>query len=283
MNERASYLLIAATLGLAACAPAGDAGDGVDTAPAPTGWQELVRLEADRAGSYCVRRTATQELFVGAIDASVPPWASQVLLSVGEPSGPDRTEACGPDAAEGQLLYASSSSAETFFLPDTVALHVPAGAQLLLRVEASAEAASPDALALELHGLAVGRNDVTAVADALRVAGEGVRACTLERDQFLFAVAPELPPAHRMTLTALGSFSGPTTLFDSTAEVATGAPTLLGQPVPMLAGERLELACASDVVGPSSGGTTAAQPCRAAVYRFAAGAVDGGNDAACDD
>ncbi|MCC6522528.1 MAG: hypothetical protein IT373_07690, partial [Polyangiaceae bacterium] len=146
MNERASYLFIAATLGLAACAPTG--GVGVDTAPATAGWQELARLEPDGAGTHCVRRTVKDERFLGGLDASQPTWASHVRLSVGEPGHPDGVEPCGADAAEGRLLYASLGPAEPFFLPDTVALHVPAGSQLLLRVEAESAATSPDAIAL---------------------------------------------------------------------------------------------------------------------------------------
>ena len=267
MMKRASYLILTTTLGLAACGGIDARPDGAGE-PSPS-WQEVARAELGEAGSICMRRTLTEDLYLGAVDAHLPGSVDYAVLRVGEPTGPDGTGPCNDAEQDARVLHAASAAGDAFYLPETVALYAPAGSQLVWQVEASEAAGSvADDDTVVLRGLRIASDEVTAVADALPLGTAGTGTWTLAEDQFLFAVTAKLPPAHRMTLTADSSFSGPVTLFDSSDELASGAPALLAQPVPMRAGERIGLACS--LVVPTQTGASANDPCLAVVYRFPA-------------
>ncbi|MBW2454453.1 MAG: hypothetical protein JRI68_08075, partial [Deltaproteobacteria bacterium] len=191
----------------------------------------------------------------------------------GAPDAPDGVTECEPLEGHDQLLYAAGPMSEPFFLPDSVAMQVPAGSQLLLNVQIvnPEPTAQPGSVNVYVHP--VDPRSVTDLAEAVLMGhdeGTDPTICTMGHDSFPFAVALQAAPASHVTMVAKSSFAGEMTLFDAPA--ADQQVHLLDGPVGMRAGEPIELSCTAANLpnGRVGGEPSDSGPCLATVYRYPA-------------
>ena len=264
MSKRAGLVAVAVAMALAGCAT----GEGVaESEVLEDGWQSLVAgewtVDPGARTEICVRRTLEEDLHVGAIETTVDSVDAvlELRLTVSEPSNADGVGVCNDKDGEGSLIYAGGPTSLPFELPDTVAAYLPAGSQVVLALQLANPLDTSLAGAVDVQVHALPEREVTGVADALVVEAGELR---LDRDSFLFGVSlggsPEQVVAH-------SSFSGDISLMQASEGASAVEPHLLDWPVPMRAGEAVEVVCGDDTVERATASTPAAD-CKAVIYRF---------------
>ncbi len=267
------------TLTVAAC---GGQDDGSELAGHELGaWQQAAAVDwAAEPGEQlrlCSTKTVGSDLYVGAFRITAPLGTKHVQLSYTDSSGPDGAIAC--DQATGQQLIASGSITDSWELPKHVALHVPAGKQLLLEltVENLSSTALQGTSSVEIALRPA--SEVIELAEALELqptadSAPSLGSITLPEDGFLFAIQPHMGPSgHRLQVTARSSFSGNVTLLDAAYPSKEQTTRLLQQHVPMRAGEPIELRCdfepaAANTPKSTSPGSVAQPSCYALLYHY---------------
>ncbi len=217
-------------------------------------WQPLIAgelvAEAHGQTSYCVHKTLTRNIYVSSF-AAVAAWQDHELsLSIGPPSGLDATTSCSKLGSQATTIYTSRAGAAPLRLPANVAMKLDAGQQLRLFVRAvnTSEQTAVSRATVRIETL--GAQQVKSLAEAIVVGPaqltipSGVVAatgrCALSHDSFLFGVAPHVRPfGESLFAVAYSSFSGEVVLHEGEGRGAHS----LSQPVPMRAGEVVEVSC----------------------------------------
>lgn len=105
-----------------------------DAAP----WQPLVQadwiVEPDSEAYVCALQTVPSELLVRAFHADAPWGTHHTLVTITEPTGPDRVFPCGPGTLSDAMIFASGPGTDDLAFPEGVAIRVPAGKQILLNL-----------------------------------------------------------------------------------------------------------------------------------------------------
>ncbi len=251
MNTSHIALLVALIAPLAGCAQALEPPEGwqqLDTEPAD-GWQQLVggevTIEAQSAASYCVFETLRQDVFVSSF-AAVAAWKDHYLsLSVGPALEPFSG---GPS----ELVFESRADLAPLQMPANVAVKLEAGQQLRLFVRAVNASAQSSHSHAAVRVTTLEAADASSLAEAVVVGppqltiptgvSETTGHCKLLQDSFLFGVTPHVQPAgESLFAVAHSSFSGDVILYDDRGD--DHSAHTLAQPVPMRAGEEVEVSC----------------------------------------
>lgn len=119
----------------------GGGGGGVD-ADLPAGFESLVTVDwtlPPPSGPtpdeyFCGKLTVHEDMLLSGFSSISPLGTHHLVLSVGEPDGPDGQFDCSFIQNQGTLLFASGVGTDDFNFPDGVALPVQAGQQLFLNV-----------------------------------------------------------------------------------------------------------------------------------------------------
>ncbi len=213
-------------------------------------WQQAAALEwVAEPGEQlrsCQATTVEHDLYVGAFRITAPTGTTRVQLSYADPSGPDGAVAC--DAAEPQQPIVVSAIADSWELPEHVALHIPAGKQLLLEISATNHSTTT---LQGTSGVEIALRPATEVQELAQAVvlrpsepTPGFGSTALASDGFLFAVQPHMGPSgQHLQITAHSSFSGDVSLYDEAYGSAESTTRLLEQHVPLRAGEPIALRC----------------------------------------
>jgi hypothetical protein len=126
---------VAPLLALTAVPGCGDGG----RQPAPVGeWFTLIHGEWELAPGMeayrCVRQTVHEDMYVHAFRDVSPPGTHHVVLSMGSAVAPDGEFDCGGATNHQRGLFGSGVGGEEMWLPEGVAVRIPAGHQLLLNM-----------------------------------------------------------------------------------------------------------------------------------------------------
>ena len=257
--KNATYLVLAAAVTLVGCG--GD--DLIQTEAPQTGWHSLMTAEwASTPGvsNYCARVSIDDDTYIKSIRPRTAEAVEHVTVSVGESTGPVGVVACDAQEANDTLLHATVADSHSFMLPESVALHAPAGSQLLVNVRMRLDYQVTEYGFVDLRVLTAAEDEVTTTAEAFMLGSADSDDCAMPHDSFLIGVSPQMPASAQMHLVAQSSFADDdVTLFDSA--VHQRRPQLLDQPVPMRAGELVDVSY-SDMASE--------EDCSIAVYRFPA-------------
>ena len=129
---------------VAACGGGGMTADDVvgddvvgDDAP-PTGFQPFVAgdwtLQPNEEGYYCVRATATEEMYIKAFRPIAPLGTHHTALAIDTQGGPDGGFPCTAGDTGFKLLFGSGLGTTPYSLPDGVAFKLEAGTQVMLNL-----------------------------------------------------------------------------------------------------------------------------------------------------
>src|SRR5678815_3853997 len=121
--------------------PDGGGGGGVD-ADLPDGFGRLVTVDWNLPPPsgptpdeyFCAKLTVDEDMLLSGFSSISPGGTHHLVLSVGEPDGPDGQFGCSFIQNQGTLLFASGVGTDDFNFPEGVALPVRAGQQLFLNV-----------------------------------------------------------------------------------------------------------------------------------------------------
>jgi hypothetical protein len=107
--------------------------------PAPVGeWFTLIDREWELAPGHevyrCIRLTLREDMYVRGFRDVSPPGTHHTVLSMGQSSAPDGEFDCGAGTNLQGGLFASGVGGEELWLPEGVAVRIPAGYQLLLNL-----------------------------------------------------------------------------------------------------------------------------------------------------
>jgi hypothetical protein len=122
--------------------PDGGGGGGGPDADLPDGFETLVTVDwtlPPPSGPtpdeyFCAKLTVDEDMLLSGFSSISPGGTHHLVLSVGEPDGPDGQFDCSFIQNQGTLLFASGVGTDDFNFPDGVALPVHRGEQLFLNV-----------------------------------------------------------------------------------------------------------------------------------------------------
>jgi hypothetical protein len=138
--------ICAAVFGIAAVAacgggmgpPGDDTGDDTGDDDVPVGFQPFVSgdwtMPVNEEGYYCVRATATEEMYIRAFRPIAPIGTHHTALAIDAQGGPDGGFPCTAGDTGFQLLFGSGLGTEPYALPEGVAFKLEAGTQVLLNL-----------------------------------------------------------------------------------------------------------------------------------------------------
>ena len=199
MSSRRPLVAIALALSLAACAAdegggsdggGDDEGEGDDGGGLLEGYELLTETSWDlKPGDdlyYCVRKTIEEDMYIGAFSAMAPEGVHHILISAGNPIGPDGVVQCGSgDHNFTQMIFESSSGSDPFVLPEGLAAKVPAGSQINMN----------------LHVLNPTDADISGTAGVQILPHEPVGPESLATIVHMGPIVLELPPHETTTVT----------------------------------------------------------------------------------
>jgi hypothetical protein len=249
-------------------------------------WQPLVEgswnLEPGSENYFCVRKTIDRELYVRSFRAIAPLGTHHTVLTVGAPSGPDGTSECSTVLNHDSMLYGSGVGAEPFSFSKGVAVKIPKGSQLLLNLHVFNAFDQPlgGLSAIEIEEAEV--ENVQNIAEAVLMGPttlhippgpvEQSGRCTLAEDASLVAVGPHMHQlGDHLTAVAHSSLLGDITIHDEDYDFDSQQVYPLATPVPMRAGDWVEVRCHYTNKTPKTvgwGESSLDEMCFAGVYRY---------------
>jgi hypothetical protein len=113
-------------------------GDDVGDDDVPPGFQPLVagdwNLAPNTEGYYCVRATATEDMWIHAFRPIAPVGTHHTALAIDTQGGPDGGFECSAADTGFKLLFGSGLGTTPYALPDGVAFKLQAGDQVMLNL-----------------------------------------------------------------------------------------------------------------------------------------------------
>jgi hypothetical protein len=113
-------------------------GDDTGDDDVPTGFQPFVAgdwtLAPSEEGYYCVRATATEEMYIKAFRPIAPNGTHHTALAIDTQGGPDGGFVCSAADTGFKLLFGSGLGTTPYSLPDGVAFKLEAGTQVMLNL-----------------------------------------------------------------------------------------------------------------------------------------------------
>ena len=113
----------------------GGAPDGGST---PGDWALLISgdwtLPAGDEGYVCVRKTVPETIYITSFRPIIPNGTHHTVLTVGSPSGPDGTFACGVGTNAASMIFGSGVGTNQLDMPEGVGVKIEAGQQLNLNL-----------------------------------------------------------------------------------------------------------------------------------------------------
>jgi hypothetical protein len=281
-SMRRSWILGAACSLLVACT-AGEGND--DLVMGPDGFETLIDVDwKTEPGQeyYCVRKTLTEDIYVGAFEALAPLGTHHTVVTIGEPSGPDGYRLCSSfEHNFEQFAFESSSNVDRFDLPEGFATYLPAGKQLAFNVHILN--ATDDMLSGTTAARILRRDpgEVAQTATAVYMGstsldvpvGESTQsgACQVGRDVEIFGVLPHMHShGTHMKVVAKSSIVGDVVVHDEDFIFDSTKRYYPFEPVPMAQGDTVEVYCSynNTTEAPLTWGPDSytAEMCFAAVY-----------------
>jgi sugar lactone lactonase YvrE len=267
-------------------APAGNAGgDGLK-------WQPLLAgdwtLEPGTEDYYCVRKTVTEDTWVGAFRAIDPVGTHHSVLGIAEPGinlGEDGVEICTGGDVGAQMLMGAGVGTDPVEFPDGVALKIAAGKQMILNLHLYNSSSKPIAGTSGVEIATVDPADVAQEAQ-LMLAGTvtlnippgrstQVGTCTLPTDVNVFSVLPHMHKrgAHLVGRAIPVDGSEPTTLTDGDYSFEDQVFVPVTPTVALEHGSKIEVACTYENTGSTAigfGQSSDAEMCFLGTYLYPA-------------
>lgn len=311
-----AFLVVSTTLTLA-CGDGGGDDDstagpdgstpGADADPnapdaAPGDWTELLsgqwQLPAGDEDYYCVRKTIEQDMYISDFRAVAPEGTHHTVLTMGEPDGADGVTPCSAQTNHDAMIYGSGVGTNPFAFPEGVAIHIPAGTQLLLNLHLFNVSDG------ELVGISgtevktIPQSEVVHVAESVLAGktlnlsvpdgGESTHTgyCTMDADVTVLSVSPHMHQLGTHARIVAEVDSGDMTLHDDAYDFYEQKVYPLSPALEMKQGDRLRVDCTyvnntGEDVG--FGDSSEQEMCFAGIYRYPA--LGGGGIAGfvCDD
>jgi hypothetical protein len=284
-----------------AVAPGADADPNAPDA-APGEWTELVsgdwQMNPGNEGYVCVRKTIDQDMYISDFRAVAPEGTHHTVLTMGSPDGPDGVSGCGAGTNHEAMIYGSGVGTNPFSFPEGVAIHIPAGTQLLLNLHLFnvSDAALQGVSGTEVKTLAA--DEVVHVAEAVLAGktfnlnvpdgGESTQIgyCTMDADVTVLSVSPHMHQLGTHAKIVAELDSGEMTLHDAAYDFYEQKVYPLAPSLPMAQGDRLRVECTyvnntgADV---SFGDSSTEEMCFSGIYRYPALGGSGIAAFVCDD
>jgi hypothetical protein len=296
-----SLFLAAALLTPAACGDDDDGGTpsidaaagGADaaTSDAGTGLTTLITgdwtIPAGAEIYHCVRLTVPSDLLITEFHPIIPPGTHHTVLSVDDPGTPDGEYACNfTDIGTKRGVYGTGVGANTFVLPDRVAMKVHAGEQLVLNLHLynPTDAVISGTSGVEVKLVTPADVDFEADSDLFGAIGNLVvppgantvtANCTASANVTVFALAPHM---HKLGVHMKGTITPgagpPITLLDDDYSFLEQIVTVLPQTIELHAGDALSVECSYENPGATTiyfGDSSDDEMCFLGLYRYPAG------------
>jgi hypothetical protein len=254
--------------------------------PIPQGFVPLLAgdwsLPPGEEGYYCVRATASEDMYVRAFRPIAPIGTHHTALAFDLNGGPDGGFPCEAKDAGFRLIFGSGLGTETYELPDGVAMKLPAGEQIILNLHlyntsdaeltgrsgVEIERIAPEDVVHEAEVIYALNFDVSATPGVSVSKGE----CTIDGNSTIFGTFPHM---HRLGTHLKGTAmrgEGPMVFHDLAYNFETQLNYRVG-PLDMLRGEKVQYECTFD--NPTGqtvtfGDSTDKEMCVLGMYRYPA-------------
>jgi hypothetical protein len=269
--------------------PDGAVNPGADADPGTPGeWTELISGDWDiPVGEeyVCVRKTIEQDIYISDFRAIAPLGTHHTVLTMGSPDGADGVAPCEASTNHEAMIYGSGVGTNPFSFPEGVAIHIPAGTQLLLNLHLFNVS---DGQIGGLSGTEVKTlpaNEVEHVAESILAGkvlnlsvpdgGESTQIghCTMDADVTVLSVSPHMHQLGTHARIVAEVDSGDLTLHDDAYDFYEQKVYPLSPALEMKQGDRLRVECTyvnntGDDVG--FGDSSNEEMCFAGIYRYPA-------------
>lgn len=272
-----------------------DAGSQPSEPDAGTGyedWELLVdgewSMPPGEEGYVCVRTTLEEDTWVSAFHAISPPGTHHTLLSAdpNEANEPDGIFPCNAGTNGPSMLFGSGLGTNDVYLPEGVAIRLPAGSAVLLNLHlfntgtepisgtsgTLIQTMSPEDMEYEAEQILAGKvAGLTVPPGVTRQTGE----CTMSRDVTIFAAAPHMHQlGSYLKATAIPEDGEPTVLIDAPYSFDEQVFYPVDPFVKLSAGDRIQVECEYTNDRAETvyfGDSTLAEMCFAGIYRYPKG------------
>jgi hypothetical protein len=258
----------------------------------PTGYTTLVAgdwsMPAGQEGYYCVRATASEDLYIKSFRPLAPFGTHHTALAIDLQGGPDGGFPCGAADTGFKLLFGSGVGTTPYTLPDGVAFRLAAGEQVILNLHLynTGDGMLTGRSGIEIERVAAA--DVQHEAEVIYALGFDLQVppgdsvarqgCSVDGDSTVFGVFPHMHTlgTHMRASAMRGGVGEPHVFFDSpfSFEEQLNYPVT---PFDVADGERIEYECSFSNPGSTTvefGDSTDAEMCVLGMYRYPArGAV----------
>lgn len=266
---------------------------------APGDWTELLSgnwtMPAGDEGYYCVRKTIQEDLYISDFRAIAPEGTHHTVLTMGSADGADGVTECGANTNHDAMIYGSGVGTNPFAFPEGVAIHIPAGTQLLLNLHLFNVS---DGELVGISGTevkAIPQSEVVHVAEQILAGktigltvpqGESTQTgyCTMDADVTVLSVSPHMHQLGTHAKIVAELDSGDMTLHDDAYDFYEQKVFPLSPALEMKQGDRLRVECSyNNTTGStvSFGDSSTEEMCFAGIYRYPA--IGGDFQFVCED
>ncbi len=249
-------------------------------------WETLLSgdwsLASGSENYQCVRKTMTEDVFIAGFDPIAPLGTHHTVLSIGDVSGPDGIEPCGPGTNNGTSLFGAGVGTNLLEFPAGVAVRISAGQQLMLNLHlfnvaadtltgtsgVSVRRVAPEDVENEAQVMLMGPFNI-AIPPMQEATVQG--GCTQEGATTLFAIQPHMHQiGSHMRVVAESSIDGDIVIHDEPFDFDRQEVHLI-DPVRMAAGDFVSVECTWQ--NPTSsfvtfGDSSTQEMCFGVVYRY---------------
>jgi hypothetical protein len=285
-TSSAAALALALVLPALGCSYDDGSGDDGDDG-VPVGFQPLVAgdwtLPAGEEGYYCVRATATEDMFIKAFRPLAPLGTHHTALAFDLQGGPDGGFPCTASDTGFKLLFGSGVGTTPYALPDGVAFRLDAGEQVLLNLHLYNAGDGPLSGRSGIEVERVAASEVLHEAETIYALNFDLAvppgdsshtgSCTIDGDSTVVGLFPHMHTlGTRMRATAMRAGAEPLAFFDAaySFEEQLNYPVT---PFDIRDGEQIEYECSFTNPGTTTiefGDSTDAEMCVLGMYRYPA-------------
>jgi len=248
----------------------------------PQGYVPLLQgdwsLAPGEEGYYCVRTTATEDMYIRGFRPIAPLGTHHTALAYDLQGGEDGTFRCDAASVGFKLIFGSGVGTAPFELPEGVAFKLPAGEQILLNLHLYN---TGDATLTGTSGVEIELMQPTEVVHEAEViyaidfdvkvppgASETAGTCTLDGDSTIFGTFPHM---HKLGSHMTGALGG-LTFHDEPYNFETQLNYRVG-PIDALRGDKIQYTCGYNNPTSSTvvfGDSTDDEMCVLGMYRYPA-------------
>jgi hypothetical protein len=239
-------------------------------------WVPLLKgdwsLEPGDEGYFCVRKTVTEDSWIAGFRPISPPGTHHAFLYLDDPApdgGPGKPDGVAPcdGFTQGPVaIFGSGVGTGAFIFPEDISTKIPAGKQLLLNLHVFN---ARDTTMTGTSGVEVLRRDPSQVIHEAVVVAAGktfslavppgrstqTGTCTLKDDETIVAVGAHMHVLGKhMTTVTLPSNGSGVTLLDKDYSFDSQTADLLGAPVTLKQGDKIQVDCTYENPGASTVG-----------------------------